>query len=448
MSVRSLIVASAVLWLAVTVAPAARACTEDTLLDLIGGIEAPGGYDTVWQGVRLLPPRPVSAMTVGEVIDWQREAMRTGSASTAAGRYQIIRPTLEALVRNGAVPRGEIFDAGTQDRLARHLLRETGYRDGVRSEDVAETIAQVWASLPRITGTGAGRSVYAGIAGNHALIDADTFRGVLDCTIGVDEALRRAGLVRAGQRFGITWDRFLEDLVGAARSAMAGTARLGIGMVLALFLVDLVWRGGQWLMAARSPGRYFESLVYRLFVVLLCIALLMEPTAVTDLIGSAARRIAGGDAGGGGLTLADHAAGRMALTVSLLEGVTLQLVWVRGFLFLTSVAIAFLTALQIALIVFWNFRLLLAGIGGLLAVGFGGLSQTAHIPGRWIRTLLATGMALLTALLVIEAFAGLAWEARATLEPMQAAAPILLLETVTAILLWVLPGAVHRSVRM
>jgi len=76
-----------------------------------------------------------------------------------------------------------------------------------------------------------------------------------------------------------------------------------------------------------------------------------------------------------------------------------------------------MTALQIGVIVFWNCRLVVSGVGGMLAIGFGGLSRTAHIPGQWLRGLLATGIALLTCLLVVDTFADLAWDARAELEP-------------------------------
>ena len=61
-------------------------------------------------------------MRVDEVLDWQRQAVRGASVSSAAGRYQIIRPTLQRLVDAGLVAPGAIFDAATQDRLAQHLL--------------------------------------------------------------------------------------------------------------------------------------------------------------------------------------------------------------------------------------------------------------------------------------------------------------------------------------
>ena len=435
------------MWLSLFGASPAPACTENTILDLIGGLEAPGGYDTVWHGVRHPPPRPVSQMTIGEVIDWQREAMRTGSASTAAGQYQLIRPTLEALVRNGVISRDELFDAAAQDRLAQHLLRETGYRGGAWTDHMAETMARIWPSLPRIGGQDAGRAIYEGMVGNHALIDANTFRDVLNCTIGVDIAFQRAQLIRAGERFGFHWDQFLTDMVSVARTVMTRSAQLGIGLILTLFLVDLVWRGGQWLLGAQGPARYMESLIYRLVIVVLCIALLMYPTAVVDLISTTARTMAGGSAGGGGTKLAEFAASRMALMSSLLEGVTLQQAWVQAFLYLTGIMIALLTAFQMAMVVFWNFRLLMEGIGGLFAVGFGGLSQTAHIPRKWLRSLLSTGLALLAALLVIETLTGLAWDVRTSLTPLQAAGPILLLEMLTAILIWTLPDVVHQSIR-
>jgi len=60
------------------------ACTENAVLDLIGQLEAPTGYDTVYRGVRVPPPQPITTMTVGQVLDWQGHTVRAGSVSTAA----------------------------------------------------------------------------------------------------------------------------------------------------------------------------------------------------------------------------------------------------------------------------------------------------------------------------------------------------------------------------
>jgi len=174
----------------------AMACTERTMLELIGTLEAPKGYDQVYSGVSVQPPRPITTMTIGEVLDWQRLASKT-SVSSAAGRYQVIRGTLSNLVDQGVVSVDDIYNPRTQDRIGLHLLRSTGYRNGTTSPEVANRVAGIWAALPQIGGPEAGLSVYEGYAGNHALISAPSYQGVLDCSLdGSDGYPRRhpAGL--------------------------------------------------------------------------------------------------------------------------------------------------------------------------------------------------------------------------------------------------------------
>lgn len=143
------------------------------LLQLIGGIEAPQGYDQVYGGSRIQPPRPITTMTVDEVIDWQNRSVRSGSASSAAGRYQIIRGTLGELKKGGHVRGSDTFDAATQDRLARVLMEKRGlskYQSGgMSAETFANNLAKEWASLPVVNGKKRGSSYYGGDGLNKAL---------------------------------------------------------------------------------------------------------------------------------------------------------------------------------------------------------------------------------------------------------------------------------------
>jgi len=152
------------------------------LLSLIGGIEAPQGYDQVFGGVVTRPPRPITTMTVGEVMRWQRDTVSAGSPSSAAGRYQIIGPTLRGLVRDGQASENDLFDASTQERLARSLMERRGlssYQSGRISEDqFAQNLSQEWASLPvaiqdRRGRAAQGQSFYAGDGLNRSLTTLD-----------------------------------------------------------------------------------------------------------------------------------------------------------------------------------------------------------------------------------------------------------------------------------
>lgn len=159
------------------------------LLDVIGNAES-SGYNTVYSGSKIKPYKAITTMTVQEVLDWQRDSVSAGSASSAAGRYQFIRGTLNELVGKGIVAATDIFSPANQDKLARELLRQRGFNNylkGTKSEaEMAKGIAQVWASMPvinRIQGqkriVNPGESYYAGDGLNKSLINVETFIAAL-----------------------------------------------------------------------------------------------------------------------------------------------------------------------------------------------------------------------------------------------------------------------------
>lgn len=293
----------------------AQACTEDRVLDLVGRLEAPQGYDQVYSGVTVQPPRPITSMSVAEVLAWQQNAVRASSVSSAAGRYQIIRPTLQSLVEQGVVSPSARFDAATQDRLGRHLLRETGYRAGDSSVETANRIARVWAALPDLS---TGRSAYEGVAGNHALITANSWHGVLACRLDLADVATETTVIREGARFGFLWDRALEEMASASDTVMRAIATTATSILLGLFLVDLVLRAGRWIFTGELPG-VIAGFVARLLVVVLCLAVLRFPDDVLGVVRTTAFSIAG-SIGAGGFVLESFSAGRMALVFSLFEG--------------------------------------------------------------------------------------------------------------------------------
>jgi muramidase (phage lysozyme) len=163
-----------------------------SLLDLIGGVEAPKGYDQVYGGIRGAdkPPRPITSMTVGEVLDWQ-DSIDSKYMSEAAGRYQIMEDTLREQVRQGVVSVDQRFDAGTQDKIAVSLMNRRGlgkYQAGlIGPEDFAQNLSKEWASLPAITTDKAGRrasgqSYYAGDGLNKSHVKQST---ILDYVKGL-----------------------------------------------------------------------------------------------------------------------------------------------------------------------------------------------------------------------------------------------------------------------
>jgi len=148
------------------------------LLDMIARYEGGvNGYDVVYGGSRIQPPRPITQMTVQQVRNWQDESVRAGSASSAVGKYQIIRKTMDLIISSGTIRRSELFDADCQERAGRYLLERRGYsqyQSGQLSEtEFAQRLAQEWASLPAVTRdkqgrTASGQSYYAGDGLNRA----------------------------------------------------------------------------------------------------------------------------------------------------------------------------------------------------------------------------------------------------------------------------------------
>ena len=53
-------------------AAAAELPSKAALLDFIARYEAPGGYDQAHAAVPESPPRPLTAMTIREVLAWQK----------------------------------------------------------------------------------------------------------------------------------------------------------------------------------------------------------------------------------------------------------------------------------------------------------------------------------------------------------------------------------------
>ena len=148
------------------------------LLTFIRHLEAGAeGYDAYERRISVAPPKRLTAMRVGEVLAWQRRVRNAGNPSTAAGGYQIIRKTLDRLVRKGAVSRTALFNAETQDHLARTLIGECGSR--AAPTRFANCLARIWAALPLVSGPNRGRSAHHGVAGNRALTRPQTVLALL-----------------------------------------------------------------------------------------------------------------------------------------------------------------------------------------------------------------------------------------------------------------------------
>lgn len=152
------------------------------LLDLIGSIEAPKGYDTVYANKQHLLTKPITEMTLNELIENQTGFTKY-FGSSASGRYQFMRNTLLDLKKTLKLTGNQIFTPNFQDKLGYELLKRRGYMDWesgkITHDAFMIALAKEWASFPvpyAMKGAhrqlARGQSYYAGDGMNKGLISA------------------------------------------------------------------------------------------------------------------------------------------------------------------------------------------------------------------------------------------------------------------------------------
>lgn len=144
------------------------------MLELIGKHESGGDYNRVYAG-KGIKRVDLTNMTIDEVMTWQKEYTSVeGSASSAAGKYQIIRKTLAGLKEDMGLTGEEKFDQAMQDKMAMRLLDQRGYSallEGRISEaKFVNNVSNEWASLKNTSGRGA----YDGDGLNAGAVSAAT----------------------------------------------------------------------------------------------------------------------------------------------------------------------------------------------------------------------------------------------------------------------------------
>jgi muramidase (phage lysozyme) len=146
------------------------------LLDLISRHESGGDYNVVYGGKHV----NLTSMSINEVLKWQKDYVHSGSASSAAGRYQFLSGTLEGLKKEMHLSGNEKFDEAMQDKLATRLLERRGLNDfmsgRISQDQFQKNLAMEWASLPK---DNSGRSYYAGDGLNKALTSPRVVQNLL-----------------------------------------------------------------------------------------------------------------------------------------------------------------------------------------------------------------------------------------------------------------------------
>ena len=154
-----------------------NAFDPNKLLNYLGQKESQGKYDML---VGKRQHSPLTSMTVAEVMKFQDNMISgrgpTGKhESTAVGKYQIVKATMEYLLGTGAIKSDDIFNSNTQDRAAMQLLKRRGmnaYMSGKISKDeFADRVAKEWSSMPLASG----KSAAENIGSNKALASREEY---------------------------------------------------------------------------------------------------------------------------------------------------------------------------------------------------------------------------------------------------------------------------------
>ena len=151
------------------------------LLDFIGDVEAPQGYNQIYGKNK---SAKLDKMSLNEVIAFQRGRVKKGSKSSAVGRYQFLSKTLNSLKSELGLKGNEKFTPDLQDKLGMQLLKRRGYDDfkagKIDSKQFANNLAKEWASMPVVSGKKKGGSYYSGDGLNKSLVRINDFLAAVE----------------------------------------------------------------------------------------------------------------------------------------------------------------------------------------------------------------------------------------------------------------------------
>jgi muramidase (phage lysozyme) len=179
------------------------------MLDFIAAREAPKGYNTVYANRMAQMPKPLTSMTLAEVIaDGPRRTKAFGSS--AAGRYQFMTATLQDLRKSLVLMGDDLFSPDLQDRLGYALLQRRGYAKFMSGTMSATAfglgLAQEWASFPVLTAckgasrtVARGQSYYAGDGVNKALVQPEAVEAMLASALAAHAVASGAPVVAPPQ---------------------------------------------------------------------------------------------------------------------------------------------------------------------------------------------------------------------------------------------------------
>lgn len=226
----------------------------EILLDFLGRTETgrtgTEAYRTIYGHKESSLPKPVTEFTIDELLSAQARWGKNWGSS-AAGKFQIIRKTLQGLVKQLGLSGSAKFGTKTQDMLGLQLLLGRDYErfaDGrIGVEAFALELAKEWASMPVLADTKgasrkikAGQSYYAGDGLNKALVSPTELRAVLQQAL--DAARAPVAVVPAPAH---PIEEYEEPIAPAPKANRPGWLALVVIAVLSLIVGAAVFFGGQ-----------------------------------------------------------------------------------------------------------------------------------------------------------------------------------------------------------
>jgi muramidase (phage lysozyme) len=162
----------------------------DHLLDFIaGGVpdnpsgESAGCYDATFGDIDGSTYGDLSKKTVSQVYAMQDQMLNNNGISTATGRYQALKSTLQEYVSRNGLPSSTMFTEKLQDDFGLTKMIDRGYQSwwngAINDDEFMNRLSCEWASLP--DPYNGGRSHYEGdSAGNSASTSLAAFQSALD----------------------------------------------------------------------------------------------------------------------------------------------------------------------------------------------------------------------------------------------------------------------------
>ena len=168
-------------------------------------------YDVIYGNNQGKLPKPITSMTIGELVDAQADFTRRFKSS-ASGGYQFMRKTLQDLARELGLSGKQMFDPDLQDRLGYHLLKRRGYEAFMSGQistiEFGRRLAMEWASFPVLAKTlgggkdrsgklldlmvDRGQSYYAGDPLNKALVKPEVIESLLKTVKATDSKVSQS----------------------------------------------------------------------------------------------------------------------------------------------------------------------------------------------------------------------------------------------------------------